>query len=140
MTLDSPGSLVEEWRYRWHNSADPRLVGAHHAVDRLTALRPGVTVSHPQDGGVTLAYAGLGAGLDHVLPFLEQQRGPTARREHRRTTWARLAAHGVPEADLLAVGGAAARPRARPAPGPPGGGPPPPRRGGGGGGPPAGPR
>ncbi|MER5300787.1 GNAT family N-acetyltransferase [Streptomyces lasiicapitis] len=116
MTLNSLDSLVEEWRYRWHNSADPRLVGAHHAVDRLTALRPGVTVSHPQDGGVTLAYAGLGAGLDHVLPFLEQQRGPTARREHQRTTWARLAARGVPEADLLAVGcppGRAFRPPGR---------------------------
>lgn len=110
-------ATAEEWRYRWHNSADPRLIRLHHTVDRLTALRPGVTVSHPQDAdGLTLAYAGLGAGLDHVLPFLEQQRGPTARREHRRTTWARLAAHGVPEADLLAVGcppGRTFRPPAR---------------------------
>lgn len=113
----TPAGAVEEWRYRWHNSADPRMVRLHHTVDAVTALCPRVTVSHPRDaGGLTLAYAGLGAGLDHVLPFLEQRRGPTARREHRRTTWARLAAHGVPGADLLAVGcppGRAFRPPAR---------------------------
>ncbi|MGA4844132.1 GNAT family N-acetyltransferase [Streptomyces sp. G45] len=103
---------AEEWRYRWHNSTDPRLVRLHHAVDTCAALRPEVTVSHPEGadaGALTLAYAGIGAGLDHVLPFLEERRGPTARRESRRTTWADLAARGVPEADLLAVGCPAGR-------------------------------
>ncbi|MFD5449050.1 GNAT family N-acetyltransferase [Streptomyces sp. NPDC003470] len=102
-------SVAAEGRYRWHNSTDPRLVRLHHAVDTLTTLRPRVTVSYPEDGTLTVAYAGLDAGLDHVLPFLEQRRGPTALREERRTTWARLAAHGVPEADLLAVGCPAGR-------------------------------
>lgn len=101
--------MLREGRYRWDNSTDKWLVRARHAVDAMTTLHPRVTVSHPADGSLTIAYAGLDDGLSHVLPFLEQQRGPTVRREQWRTSWARLADMAVPEADLLAVGCPAGR-------------------------------
>jgi hypothetical protein len=94
-------AALREARYRWHNSTDPRIGGWHRRLDRLASARPRVTVSYPAGGGPVLAYAGIDDGLQHVLPYAEQRRGPALRRESRRTTWARLDA---PEADLLFVG------------------------------------
>lgn len=94
-------AALHEARYRWHNSTDPRVGDCHRLLDRLTSARPRLTVSHPVGDGAVVAYAGLDDGLLHVLPFMEQQRGPVLRRESRRTAWAGLDA---PEADLLLVG------------------------------------
>jgi hypothetical protein len=94
-------AALREARYQWQNSTDPRVGDWHRRLDRLASARPRVTVSHPAGDGPVLAYAGIDDGLRHVLPYAEQQRGATLRRERHRTTWARLDA---PDADVLFVG------------------------------------
>ncbi|WP_242884803.1 GNAT family N-acetyltransferase [Actinomadura litoris] len=94
------------WRYAWQHGADPWIVRAREWADAAVSARPPVTVSVPEDGGPVLAYGGLPDGLTHVLPFLEQRRGPAAaRRVTRRTSWTGLAdGRAAPDADILAVG------------------------------------
>ncbi|MEV0730598.1 GNAT family N-acetyltransferase [Polymorphospora sp. NPDC050346] len=78
---------------------------AHHMFDALHNRRPRVTESAPAAGGPTLAYAGLAEGLSHVLPFLEQRRGPTGQRRRHTTSWADIfAGRAAPAADILAAG------------------------------------
>lgn len=93
--------MLSAARYGWHNSTRAWACRWHCRIDRLVTTRPRVTVSYPADGGPTLAYAGLDDGLSYVLPFLEQRRGATSRRESHRASWAGL---DEPAADILAVG------------------------------------
>lgn len=91
--------------YGWQNSTRPWVVGAHHMVDAVRNRRPQVTESAPAAGGPTLAYAGLAEGLSYILPFLEQQRGPTGQRRRHVASWADIfAGRAVPAADILAAG------------------------------------
>ncbi|WP_329007433.1 GNAT family N-acetyltransferase [Micromonospora rifamycinica] len=91
--------------FSWQNSTRPWVVGVHHTVDAVRHRRPRATESVPADAGPALAYAGLTEGLDHVLPFLEQQRGPTGRRRRQLTSWADIfSGRAVPAADILAAG------------------------------------
>ncbi|WP_433338033.1 GNAT family N-acetyltransferase [Spirillospora sp. CA-294931] len=106
------------WGYVWGHSDDPRIVRAHQWTDALRSARPTVVESPAGGDGVALAYAGLPDGLTHVLPFLEERRGPAGNRRSRTTTWTAIAkGHAAPEADILAAGclpgRAAALPRER---------------------------
>jgi Acetyltransferase (GNAT) domain len=97
--------IPHEWRYVWNNSSDSTIIRLRGWADSTASARPWLIRSVPAGPGVVLAYGGEPQGQTYILPFLEQARGPVARRERRRVTWSRMTGTAAwPDADILMVG------------------------------------
>ncbi|GHE34599.1 GNAT family N-acetyltransferase [Streptomyces capitiformicae] len=107
------GRVMLRARYAWTNSEHPGLTRLRCWWDGDLPRRFPQVVSELPGHPLVLGYAGIGDGLRHVLPFLEERRGGDAdavRRRHSIVGWAQLAqGAGLPDCDLLAVGTTANR-------------------------------
>ncbi len=108
-------NLAAAAKFAWATSTTPALAGPRQW---LTAELPSRFrwVRSAAPGGPTLAYAGIDEGFNHILPFLELQRGGFPVRTGGSVRWRSLV-RAVPGAgpDILAVGCTARRARELPA-------------------------
>jgi hypothetical protein len=112
------GRWARAWRFAWAGSTARPLALARRWIGGELPPLVRCVESRLGTGAVSLAYLGLPEGLQHVLPFLEQQRDPgggPARRTGRWIPW-HVVARGrwLPDTDLVVVGTTARRVRRLP--------------------------